>query len=300
MGGVRRFCGWLIPMARKAYGALRHGCKPTPGACPRRWLCNAPASRVASCLQSAIRIAAAGGIMHTIVSSAKARVRRPRYAPLLIGLGVLLTLTACHRQSEQPSAGSEPPGAPGGPKGASWSGEPLRGDSQVALRAYLTSVEEVKPTKFRVEWNPATVAIDKAAALRSLRAVSHDGTAFTLASDEPAVAKLKPGSIIWIWDIAVRKVDSMEAVGDVTHVHTSAVLLTEAIPNAEIEFETPLKLQNYYPLRTAEPATPQSSARWQRNASGFVLTSLTDLPPEQLPDPDAVSNTDEDNWYDEG
>ncbi len=238
--------------------------------------------------------------MHTIVSSAKARVRRRRYAPLLIGLGVLLPLTACHRQSEQPSAGSEPPAAPGGPKGASWSGEPLRGDSQVALRAYLTSVEEVKPTKFRVEWNPATVAIDKAAALRSLRAVSHDGTAFTLASDEPAVAKLKPGSIIWIWDIAVRKVDSMEAVGDVTHVHTSAVLLTEAIPNAEIEFETPLKLQNYYPLRTAEPATPQSTARWQRNASGFVLTSLTDLPPEHLPDPDAVSNTDEDNWYDEG
>src|SRR6202049_296758 len=114
MGAVRRFCGWLIPMARKAYGALRHGCKPpTPSACPRRWPCNGPASRVASFLQSAIRIAAAGGIMHTIFSSAKARVRRPRYAPLLIGLGVLLTLTACHRQSEQPSAGSEAPAAAG-------------------------------------------------------------------------------------------------------------------------------------------------------------------------------------------
>ena len=42
-----------------------------------------------------------------------------------------------------------------------------------------------------------------------------DGSTITLAADEPAVAKLKPGSILWIWDIAVRKVDSVQTVGDV-------------------------------------------------------------------------------------
>ena len=52
----------------------------------------------------------------------------------------------------------------------------MRGNSTEALRTYLTTVEEIKPKRFEVQWNPATVAIDKAATLRSLRAVSRDGS----------------------------------------------------------------------------------------------------------------------------
>jgi hypothetical protein len=138
---------------------------------------------------------------------------------------------------------------------------PLRGNSTEALRAYLSTVEEIKPKRFEVQWNPATVAIDKVAALRSLRAVSRDGSTLTFASDEPALAKLKPGSILWVWDIAVRKVDSVETFGGVTHVHTSVVTLTEAMPNARIEFEAPVKLQNYYPQRKVEPPEPAAARR---------------------------------------
>jgi hypothetical protein len=183
---------------------------------------------------------------------------------------------------------------------APWAGVPLRGNNQAALRAYLASVEEVKPTKFKVEWNPATVAIDKAAAMRSLRSVSHDGSTFALSSAEPAVAKLKPGSILWIWDIAIRKVDSVETFGDVTRVHTTEVRLTEAMPNAEIEFQAPVKLQNYYPQRLVETSTPQSVARWRRRSAGFLQVSLADLPPEDLPDPNALSDQVDDDWYDAG
>src|SRR5262249_29424055 len=154
---------------------------------------------------------------------------------------------------------------------------------------------------------------DKAAALRSLRAVSRDGATFTFSSDEPALAKLKPGtSILWVWDIAVRKVDSVETFGEVTHVHTSVVKLTEAMPNAQIEFETPLKLQNYYPQRrieAPEPATAQHRAR----TPGFRYVLFggptpgeqpgddpTSIPQENLPDPDSPKDSDDDDWYEEG
>jgi hypothetical protein len=190
---------------------------------------------------------------------------------------------------------------------------PLRGNSTEALRAYLNSVEEIKPKRFEVQWNPATVAIDKAAALRSLRTVSRDGSTFTFASDEPAVGKLKPGSILWVWDIAVRKVERVETFGAVTHVHTSVVTLTEAMPNAQIEFEAPVKLQNYYPQRKIEPAV-QSTARRHSPQPGFRHVLFTDpapgeqpggndpttLPPENLPDPDSPQDSDDDDWYDEG
>ncbi len=239
-------------------------------------------------------------MMHRELRRARARGRLRRHAPLAIGLGALLIISGCGRHPPPTAAG--PTVARGGPKGAPWSGAPLRGNDPASLRTYLQSVEEVKPTKFKVEWNPATVAIDKAAALRSLRGVSHDGTMITLAADEPAVAKLKPGSIIWIWDIAVRKVDSVQTFGDVTRVHTSVVALTEAMPNAEIEFETPLKLENYYPHRQVEAPAPATGAfRWRRRTRpDFLLAGLADLPPEQLPDPDAVDDKADDDWYDEG
>src|SRR5438045_3682474 len=60
----------------------------------------------------------------------------------------------------------------------SWSGHVLRGDSTEALRNYLRSVQEVKASRFEVQWNPATVQIDREAAIRSLVSVSRDGATF--------------------------------------------------------------------------------------------------------------------------
>jgi hypothetical protein len=243
-----------------------------------------------------------------------ARPRIPRGLARLLAIGVVLSLAACSRSSgpSSPSAESPAPGAK--PAGAAvWAGVPLRGNSTEALRAYLSSVEEIKPKRFEVQWNPATVAIDKAAALRSLRAVSRDGSSFTFASDEPALAKVQPGSILWVWDIAVRKVDSVETFGAVTRVHTSVVKLTEAMPNAHIEFETPVKLQNYYPQRKIEPpATATARRRGRSPGLRYVLfmqpapgeqpggDDPTVLPPENLPDPKSPQDSDDDDWYDEG
>jgi hypothetical protein len=99
----------------------------------------------------------------------------------------------------------------------------------------------------------------------------------------------------------------------VTRVHTSVVTLTEAMPNAQIEFETPVKLQNYYPQRKVEPPEPTTARR--REGSPHLMYVLfsgpapgeqpggddaTTLPPENLPDPDSPQDSDDDDWYDEG
>ena len=212
-------------------------------------------------------------------------------------LAIATLVAACSRPS---GTASPPPAEDSKPKGSTvWAGTPLRGNNPDALRAYLNSVEEVKPIRFEVHWNPATVAIDKAAALRSLRAVSHDGATITFASNEPKLAEIKPGSILWVYDIAIRKVDAIETYGEVTRVHTSPVKLTEAMPDAQIEFEAPLRLDHYFPQRQVElPDT--TTAHRHRRMPGLMLVSLTDLPPEDLPDPDAVSDNNDDDWYDEG
>src|SRR6185312_10009617 len=238
----------------------------------------------------------------------------------LIGLALSVCLAGACSRAPAPATSSAPapapaPSAPKVAGAAVWSGVPLRGNSTEALRTYLNTVEEIKPKRFEVQWNPAVVAIDKAAALRSLRAVSRDGATFTFAADEPALKKLQPGtSILWVWDLAVRKVDSVKTYGAVTHVHTGVVKLTEAMPNARIEFEAPVKLQNYIPQRQVEPPAP-AGARRRAPAPGLMYVLYSPpapgdqpggggdpaaLPPEDLPDPDSPQDSDDDDWYEEG
>jgi len=231
---------------------------------------------------------------------------RARVAIILLPI---IFLSACGKHAEPTSTATQAaiPSANGG----SWVGAPLRGDDADALRAYIESVDEITPKKLKLEWNPATVAIDRAAALRSLRSVSRDGAVIGLATSEPAVARLRPGSILWVWDIAVRKVQSLETQGDVTLVRTVPVALTEAIPNAEIEFEAPLSLKNYYISRRAMPPPPATSRIPGRLAPGFRYAVYDPNAPSDQPGsepgappssdtPPAGDNASDDDWYDEG
>jgi hypothetical protein len=221
----------------------------------------------------------------------------------------LVFLATCSKPTESTSTAT--PNAAAGASGGPWVGTALRGNDPAALHAYLESVAEITPKQFKVEWNPATVAIDRAAALRSLRSVSRDGAVIALASSEPAVARLRPGSILWVWDIAVRKVQSVETHGEVTLVRTIPVTLTEAIPNAQIEFEAPLTLRNYYISRRSAPPPPATTRIPERLAPGFRYAVYDpnapgDQPgsqPGAPPDADApapADNASDDDWYDEG
>ncbi len=235
--------------------------------------------------------------------------RRSQRAYVAAILLPVIFLSACSKRTEPGSIATPVtvPDATGGP----WVGTTLHGNDTGALRAYIESVAEITPKNFKVEWNPATVAIDRAAALRSLRSISRDGAVIGLATSEPAVARLRPGSILWVWDIAVSKVQSLETKGDVTLVRTIPVALTEAIPNAEIEFEAPLTLKNYYISRRSTPPPPATTRIPGRMAPGlryavYDPNAPSDQPgsePGAPPDADTpapADNPSDDDWYDEG
>jgi len=235
--------------------------------------------------------------------------RRSQRAYIAAILLPVIFLSACSKRTEPGSIATPVtvPDAAGGP----WVGTTLHGNDTGALRAYIESVAEITPKNFKVEWNPATVAIDRAAALRSLRSISRDGAVIGLATSEPAVARLRPGSILWVWDIAVSKVQSLETKGDVTLVRTIPVALTEAIPNAQIEFEAPLTLKNYYISRRSTPPPPATTRIPGRMAPGlryavYDPNAPSDQPgsePGAPPDADTpapADNPSDDDWYDEG
>jgi hypothetical protein len=113
----------------------------------------------------------------------------------------------------------------------------LLGNDPAALKQYLRTVQEVKPIRFDVEWNPDVVAIDREAAIRTLLSVSADGTRFAFTSGDPALAALAPGKILFLWGVALRRITSVQPNGDQLIVVTSGVSLPEAFRQADIEFD---------------------------------------------------------------
>jgi len=167
-----------------------------------------------------------------------------------------------------------------------WAGSMLRGNDPDAIKAYLQTVTEIKPTRFKVEWNPATVAFDRDAAMRALREVSQDGRQFTLDPAEPAAAKLRPGSILWIWDITVSKVERVDHRDGSLVVTTTPVALTEAIPNADIAFESPVHTANFL-LDRRQPHEPaKQAAVVSPNGGGYIRQVVFAVPADN---PDAGS-----------
>lgn len=222
-------------------------------------------------------------------------------------LGGVLALPMLGGCSKHGSTSGPATGAPQAPPPGSTlaiAGQMFTGEDPAAIRAYLQTVKEIKPAKLDLKWNPATVAISREEAIRSLRSISHDGSTFRLASSEPAVGKLRPGSILWIWDIAVRKVDRLEIEDDVTVVHTTSVPLTEALTDAQIQFEAPVSLANYYidrrppPRPPAAPRTTGAPGQWRFMPVALNPDAPDDAPgdtPAQSPDqnPEDTSNEDD-------
>jgi len=213
---------------------------------------------------------------------------------IAIMLGTL-QLLACSKHGQQDAAGNatSPTNTPNSVPGAApWSGHVLRGDDTESLRSYLRTVQEVKAKVFEVQWNPATVAIDREAAIRSLRRVSRDGVTFVFSADEPAVRNLKPGSIMWVRDLALRKVSAVDTQGGLTTVRTGVVSLNEAMPNAHIEFEAPVPVKNFLLSHReflATAANPPASSIRHRSYE-FVPALYTVPPPGSTPGSGSAPN----------
>lgn len=177
----------------------------------------------------------------------------------------------------------------------------MAGADQATIRAYLQTVTEIRPKKFKVTWSRDTVPVTREEALRGLQAVSPDGSEYTFAAADPMVATLQPGRILWIWGIALRRIDRVDTLEGVTIVHTRPVALTDALTEAEIEFDAPVHFADAY--GTTRPQSPTEktaakSAQWRRRSPlRWVLAMQDDSsgPAADTPDnADAVADDQQD------
>ncbi|HWG77268.1 MAG TPA: hypothetical protein VN660_10820 [Steroidobacteraceae bacterium] len=174
--------------------------------------------------------------------------------------------------------GARPPGAT-----LAVAGTLFNGSDPDQIRAYLRTVREITPTKFDVQWSPATVAVSKDEAMRALLAVSRDGSTFRFVGSEPVVASIKPGSILWVYDIAVRHVDSVGTAGAITVVHTSPASLTQAFTNADIEFNGAPNLADYYTGYRPHLVPARTAATGRRGPPAGLLPALWASDTELMP-----------------
>lgn len=185
-----------------------------------------------------------------------------------------LLLAACDKKApEAPRAPAAGTPAQAAVAAMPYAGSMMNGQNTEALRGYLRAVQPVEPRKFKVKWTAATVPIDRDAALRSLLAVSPDGDSFSFDSSEPALARLQPGSILFVWGVALRKVSEVVKGEKVTLVNTVPAALQEAIADGEIEFEYGAPLRNYLvvPRKPSAGTAPARTGMWRQ--PGFMLAS---------------------------
>src|ERR1700730_14760707 len=79
--------------------------------------------------------------------------------------------------------------------------------------AYVESAARRGKIIYNVKYQPQTVVFDVAATEKALRGVSDDGSTYFLDSSQPAVRQLKPGSVLFLYGVALRKVTSLQTRG---------------------------------------------------------------------------------------
>jgi hypothetical protein len=93
---------------------------------------------------------------------------------------------------------------------------------------------------YNVKYQPRTVVFDEPATERAFRSVSRDGSTYVLEASEPAVRELKPGSVLFLYGVALRKVTGLRTKGSDVVVSTTQAELTDAIRDGEIAWEVPV------------------------------------------------------------
>lgn len=165
----------------------------------------------------------------------------PRLHRSILIAGLAAAVVGC-RAKPNAEAGRAPGGAVGQGPGAAQlrSGiAPILVADSAGIRQYLETVDTVRGATFDVTWSPNVVRLSRDQTLHVLRRVSRDGATFTFTAGEPAIAALKPGQILLVWGIALRKVTAVEPRGPTTTVRTDVVSLPEAIPNGHIAWRAP-------------------------------------------------------------
>jgi hypothetical protein len=110
---------------------------------------------------------------------------------------------------------------------------------------------------YQVKYQPETVVFDQKSTERAFKTLGSDGSTFTLNGAEPAVRQLKPGSVLFLYGVALRRVTGVATQGSDVVVTTTQADLTDAIQDGHIQWEVPVD----FTVGTAM-ATPPQKTTW--------------------------------------
>jgi hypothetical protein len=105
---------------------------------------------------------------------------------------------------------------------------------------YLHDAARRGKVVYDVKYQPETVVFDESATTRALRKLSSDGSSITLDAAVPEVRLLKPGSVLFLYGVALRKVTAVQPSGSTVVVTTTQAELTDAIRDGRIEWQVPI------------------------------------------------------------
>jgi hypothetical protein len=197
-------------------------------------------------------------------------------------LCVLLAASISCRRKHDEQTGAGATATPAAVSNTATAGAPqVVGGTAAALHAYLTTVDTVRGATFEVSWRPETVRLDRATTTRTLQGVSPDGATFRFA-DDPALGAVKPGAVLLVWGVALRRVDSVTSNGGALVVHTSVASLTDAIDHGHIAFQGPADFAHGVVAPTYLKPDSLKVSMGSQGGSGFEVRPVSYVRGEEL------------------
>src|SRR5262249_21452965 len=106
---------------------------------------------------------------------------------------------------------------------------------------------------YEVTYTANTVRIDFPTTQRLLRSVSEDARVFVFDGNDPRLADLQPGKIMFLEHLGARRVSAVQRQGSQTDVLTEFAGLTDFIQNGRIEFSTPINSERAHGELSSPP-----------------------------------------------
>jgi hypothetical protein len=138
----------------------------------------------------------------------------------------------------------------------------FRTTSETATRHGLNIIDLSNDpgSTFKVKYNPNTRIVPQSSARSVVRAVNKDRRTFALDASNPQLQDLKPGNVILLSGIAVRKVTAVKAATHTLIVSTTQAKLTDAITDGIIKWKYPIQFWKLAVARRDASATDRREA----------------------------------------
>lgn len=159
-------------------------------------------------------------------------LRTGRVLMLIVGLVALVTGGCSHAEpsATASTASAESSSNASQSQGGAWS-------DYEAVATYATQRGTVV---YQVTYKPSAVVFSLQDTERALKDISADGATYTLDASVPQASALKPGSVLFLYGVAIRKVTAVKAQGPNISVTTADGDITDAIEDGHIAWKVPI------------------------------------------------------------